>query len=321
MPVGGEQIQKINEHTTLIDIGLYGVAGVAAVYLSESERKCLIDSGSRKEAKNLIKVLKSIDVFPPDLIIATHAHYDHAQGIPILRREAAKLGKKIEVMASREAIPLLADASYNDYFDERPYESITDVAPLEEGDIVDLGNISLKIFNVPGHSIDHIAVFDEENKDLFVGDALGVWIDNQTYIPPFMPPSWDPEMFSLTVNKLKEINFNKLCLGHFGCIEGKEAEDLLDNAPKYLEQWWQLFEANADKLDEPGYLLERIKKEINPYFPDLTIISPKIKILFALMVAGKKLFGKKPQPISEMLMLGLINNLVNGYKVYKQSSL
>ena len=63
-PVGGQQIQKINEHNTLID------------------------SGSRKEAKNLIKVLKTIGVFPPDIIIVTHAHYDHAQGIPILRREA-----------------------------------------------------------------------------------------------------------------------------------------------------------------------------------------------------------------------------------------
>jgi len=321
MHVGVEQIQKINEHTTLIDIGLYGVAGVASVYLLEGERKCLIDSGSRKEANYLIKVLKSIDVFPPDLIIVTHAHYDHAQGIPILRREASKLGKKIEVMASRHAIPLLADVSYNDYFDERPYESITDVTPLEEGDIVELGDISLKVFNVPGHSKDHIAILDEKNKDLFVGDALGVWIDNKTYIPPFMPPSWDPEMFSLTISKLKEINFNNLCLGHFGCIEGKEAEDLLDNAPKYLEQWWQLFEANADRLDEPDYILEQIKKEINPYFPELTIISPKVKVLFSLMVAGKKLLGKKPQPLSELLLLGLINNLVSGYKVYKQSSM
>ena len=59
-------------------------------------------------------MLKSTDVFPPDLIIATHAHYDHAQGIPIFRREASKLGKKIEVMASRHAIPLLADASYKE---------------------------------------------------------------------------------------------------------------------------------------------------------------------------------------------------------------
>jgi len=320
MPVGGQKIQKINEHNTLIDIGLYGVAGVAAVYLLESERKCLIDSGSRKETKDLIKMLKSIDVFPPDLIIATHAHYDHAQGIPILRREAEKIGKKIEVMASRKAVPLLADASYNDYFDEGPYESITDVAPLEEGDIVDLGNISLKVFNVPGHSMDHIAVLDEENKDLFVGDALGIWIDNQIYIPPFMPPSWEPEKFLSTVNKLKQIEFNRLCLGHFGCIEGKEVEEFLDNVPGYLEQWWQLFEVNEDKLDKPDYLLEQIKKEINPKFPELTIISPKVKVLFALMVSGQKLFGKKPKPLSEMLLLGLIDNLTSGYKVYKQSA-
>ncbi len=168
MPIRGEQVQKINENCTLIDIGLYGVAEVAGVYLIEGERKCLIDCGSQKEAKRLINALKSLDAFPPDLIIATHAHYDHAQGIPLLSKEAGKMGKKIEVMASREAIPLLAEASYNDYFDEGPYESITDVAPLEEGDTVDMGEVSLKIFHVPGHSMDHIAVLDEENKILIL---------------------------------------------------------------------------------------------------------------------------------------------------------
>ncbi len=320
-PVVMKQIQKIDEHTTLIDIGLFGVAEVAAVYLVEGERKCLIDCGSRKEAKNLIKTLKSNYLFPPDLIIATHAHYDHAQGLPAFRREAAKMGKKIEVMASSEAIPLLADANYNNCFGEGPYESITDVVSIDEGDAVDLGNLSLKIFSVPGHSKDHIAILDEKSKNLFVGDALGVLINNQTYIPPFMPPTWDPEMFPMSLKKLKELEFNKLCLGHFGCIESKEAEDLLDNAPEYLERWWQLFAANEDKLDQTGYLLEQIKKEINPSFPELTITSPKIKLLYTLMVAGRKLFGKQPQPLSEMLLLGLIDNLVSGYKVYKQTSL
>jgi len=42
-----------------------------------------------------------------------------------------------------------------------------------------------------------------------------------------------------------------------------------------------------------------------------------MKTLFTLMMAGKKLVGKKPQPLSELLLLGLIDNLVNGYKVYK----
>ena len=32
---------KINEHTTLIDYGMWGVAGAGAIYLIESEKKCM----------------------------------------------------------------------------------------------------------------------------------------------------------------------------------------------------------------------------------------------------------------------------------------
>lgn len=319
MPAVG-QIEKINENTTLIDIGLFGVEGVAGVYLLEGDRKCLIDSGSRKEAKKLINILQSLDAFPPDLIIATHAHYDHAQGIPQLCREAQKRGKKIEIMASEEAVPLLADASYNKDFNEGPYESITGVVPLREGDIVDLGGLALKTYYVPGHCMDHIAFLDQKNKDLFVGDAVGYWIDNQTYIPPFMPPSWDPEAFSSTIDKVNELDYERLCLAHFGTIPAVKANDFLDQAEQSYEAWWQLFEENEDKLDDPAGLLEALKSKLNPPFPELTIMSPKLKILFSLMVAGKKITGKKVQPLSELLLMGLLENLTCGYRTYKQSS-
>ena len=38
---------RINDSTTLIDIGMYGVAGLAAVYLISGRKKCLIDGGTR----------------------------------------------------------------------------------------------------------------------------------------------------------------------------------------------------------------------------------------------------------------------------------
>ena len=84
---------RVNENTTLIDIGMYGVAGATALYLIEGDRKCLIDGGTRTEARRIIKVLRQLDAFPPDIIMVTHSHYDHTQGIPIMRREAAKEGK------------------------------------------------------------------------------------------------------------------------------------------------------------------------------------------------------------------------------------
>ena len=99
---------KINENTTLIDIGMEGIYGLTAVYLIRGVRTCLIDAGTRTDAPRLVRLLKELDAFPPNLIVVSHPHWDHAQGIPFLRQEALRQGRKIEVMASSEAIPLLA---------------------------------------------------------------------------------------------------------------------------------------------------------------------------------------------------------------------
>ena len=48
---------KINDNTTLIDIGMFGVQGVTATYLIQGDKTCLIDGGTRKESHRLIKAL------------------------------------------------------------------------------------------------------------------------------------------------------------------------------------------------------------------------------------------------------------------------
>ncbi|MFX0114541.1 MAG: hypothetical protein ACFFB3_08330, partial [Candidatus Hodarchaeota archaeon] len=57
---------KINDNTTLIDSGLFGVAGVGAVYLVEAGKTCLVDSGTKEEASRIIQALKTMNAFPPD---------------------------------------------------------------------------------------------------------------------------------------------------------------------------------------------------------------------------------------------------------------
>ena len=123
---------EISENTSLIDIGMMGVSGVTAMYLIEDEKKCLIDGGTRTEFKRIMNTPYEMNGFPPDIIIVTHSHWDHTQAIPAMRDSAAKQGKTIEVLASENAIPLLADQSYNDVFAPGPYANITDVTALKK---------------------------------------------------------------------------------------------------------------------------------------------------------------------------------------------
>ena len=165
---------RINENTILIDIELFESPANGAVYVVHAEKTCLIDSGTPGEVPRLIETLKHLDLFPPDYIILTHAHFDHSQGVGLLREQAHKEGKPVDVLASEQAIPLLADQSFNKIFvPDMPFHNVTEVGVLQEGAIIDLGGYVLEVLHVPGHSNDHIALYDPTHKNIFVGDALG----------------------------------------------------------------------------------------------------------------------------------------------------
>jgi glyoxylase-like metal-dependent hydrolase (beta-lactamase superfamily II) len=308
---------KINDHTLLIDIGMMGVSGVTAMYLIQAGKKCLIDGGTRKEAKRIINMLHKMNVFPPDIIIITHSHWDHTQAIPAIRKAAQKQGKTVEVMASQAAIPLLADQSYNNVFDSGPYQNISDVKALKEGDVVDLGNTQLRIYEVPGHHSDHIAILDESQKNIFVGDSIGYKVGDHTFLPPFMPPFWDMAAFHTTIEKYRHIDFDSLCLAHFGYIYGEEARQILDEAVATCDTWWQAYDRNADRVDDSAHMMQVIFNEIQPAPVQPEILSIKLKILAGVMTTAAKVFGREPVPLFHHLMKGMVEWLGKGYKMSK----
>ena len=220
-------------------------------------------------------------------------------------------------MASEKAIPFLEDQSWNECLVEGPFENITDIISLTEGDSVDLGGITLKIFDVPGHMKDHISILDEKNKNIFVGDSIGCKTEDQFFFSPFMPPHWEKDGFYNSVNKIREIDHDSLCLAHFGYIYGKEARSILDEAEKVYELWWELFERNVDKLDDTSFMLEVISREANLVFPDIEILGLKPKILSGLMTGWNKLARKKPLSLSKIITSQIITQLVRGFRTSK----
>ncbi len=307
----------INDHTSLIDTGYLGVAGASAVYLVKGARKCLIDAGTARDARRVIGKLKQLNSFPPDLVIVTHSHYDHAQGIPALRREASRMGKTVEVLASERAVPLLADQSWNVVYGAARYEGIHDVTPLKEGSVVDLGGVSLRVMEVPGHSVDHIAILDEDAQNVFVGDAIGDKIGDGTFLPPFNPPSWDPEAFGASLKKLRRLNCNGVCFAHFGYVYGDEAGEIFDEAERVCSAWWSLFREHASRLQDTSFIRDAIMRELAPAVPDLEVQSASLKALFALLGAWRRLTGKGDLPVGLLLFSGVIRNLAAGYAIYE----
>jgi len=256
---------RINDNTTLIDIKMFGVPGITAIYLIESGKTCLIDGGTHTEARKILRQLKELNVFPPDLIIITHSHWDHCQAIPFLCQRAKKEGKKIEILASVEAIPNLRDQSYNEIFGTGPFNNIEEeIIPLKEGDIIDLDGITLKVIETPGHMTDHISIFDQKNQNLFVGDTFGDKVSDIVFIPPFMPPYWDKDAFLNSIAKLKKIDFDTISLAHFGTLDKYESKNILDESVSNFDHWWTKFEENIDYLDDIPYMIDNVFSDLIP---------------------------------------------------------
>jgi len=88
-----------------------------------------------------------------DLILVTHHHADHTDGVDALR--GAYVAKVAGAAADRHRLPAL------------------DVA-LKGGDTVAVGESVAEVFEVPGHTVGHIAYWFAEARALFSADSLMV---------------------------------------------------------------------------------------------------------------------------------------------------
>ncbi|MFW9825771.1 MAG: MBL fold metallo-hydrolase [Candidatus Thorarchaeota archaeon] len=286
------KLGKINDHTFLIDANMMGIPGILSIFLIDDDKTCLIDTGTHIEARKTLRKLKELNMFPPDIIILTHSHWDHVQAVPFLSQRAKKEGKEIEIFAAASAIPHLRDQSFNAVFETGPFNNIEDeIIPLKEGDSIELGKISLHIIETPGHMDDEIAILDEKNKNLFIGDVLGMKVTDTVFVPPFMPPRWDKTAYLKSVEKLKEIDYETLCLDHFGYFYGTEAKTILDESVQNCNQFWKSYEENVGHIDDVPYLIENVLE--------------------------KHISKSDIQNFPEKLVQGVIYWLSQGFKIYK----
>ena len=137
------EIIKINENTWRIEDGF-----VRMFLLTGTKAALLIDSGvSGPDAKSIAESITSL----PVKLINTHADGDHIAG-----NEA--FGQFY--MHPRE------EENYR--FRGRTGEII----PVQQGDILDLGDRPLEIIDLPGHTKGSIAILDVNNRVLIGGDSI-----------------------------------------------------------------------------------------------------------------------------------------------------
>ncbi len=130
---------------------------------SKNSSAIIIDPGD--QVRKIKQVLDKYKL-KPAFIINTHGHYDH-MGCD------DKFG--VPVYIHKEDIPLLKDAQLNlSGIFSMGYTVQSEIRQVEEGKIIELEGIQLKVLHIPGHTPGGISLLLEkpDDKIVFTGDSL-----------------------------------------------------------------------------------------------------------------------------------------------------
>ncbi len=147
--------------------------GVNTYLLSDETNECVVIDAAFYYADEKTELLNYIidNDYVVKHLINTHLHFDHLFGVNALashfgltlgyNRADEFLLNNISEQLKVFGIP----GSNNDY---KPRTGNW----LDEGDVVEFGNQSLKVFHAPGHSPGSLLFYSEDSASVFSGDVL-----------------------------------------------------------------------------------------------------------------------------------------------------
>ena len=194
-------------------------------YLINSEKRILIDPGHNHllghVKENLAKL--SLSIRDIDLVIITHGHPDHMEGIRAFSDTSAMIAMhQAEMDFIKNIAPHYGEAL-----------GISDFEPhilLKEGDL-QVGEQSFEIINTPGHSPGSICIYWPDKKILFTGDV----VFNQGIGRTDLPAGSGQELKE-SIKKISRLDLDYLLPGHGDIVSGND--NVNDNFTDIERTWF-----------------------------------------------------------------------------------
>lgn len=218
------------------------------VYLIYDEEIYLIDSGVASSERAVFDYIKQTGRAPEEIswVILTHSHPDHIGAVKTIKQVtdclvAAHVGEKSWI------------EDVEQQYKDRPIPNFHSIVGgsvnidriLEDGDVLDLGNIRLEVFHTPGHSKGSISLLLHEDKALLAGDAIPLVGSIPIY-----------EDVLTSVNSIKKLK----------CIKGIEVLLTSWDDPKKDKKAYEI-------MDESLAYLQHIHEVVLSVYENVSIIS------------------------------------------------
>ncbi len=200
------------------------------IIIMDKDDYLIIDVGTGNNISQLLDQLKELKIdFEKARYYFTHSHCDHIGGFAYITRKAkgdltSYLHKEeFELINSGDLKHMYCSFYGIDFEDTEISNSIQD------GDIIQVGNIKLQVIHTPGHTIGSTVLYDEKDKVLISGDT--VFSDGSVGRWDFI--TGNKEMLEDSLIKLSELDVKIILPGHMA--------PALHNGNEIIEQAYKRF--------------------------------------------------------------------------------
>lgn len=240
-------------HVTVID-SQYCRPRFAAIFMIEQKgRVAFFETGTRSSFPLVLEALESKGLSPDavDYVIVSHVHLDHAGGAGVMLDafHGAKLvvhPRGVRHMVDPSKLIAGTKAVYGQDEMKRAFGDILPIpeeriAAAPDGLVLELAGRPLRVVDSPGHARHHICLFDEPNRYLFTGDAMGISFREldgpagPTLVITPAPTQFDPPVLHSTLDVLMGLKPSRLFLTHYGPVDA--TRELLSRLHEQVDQF------------------------------------------------------------------------------------
>lgn len=193
-------------------------------FLIDGEKRILVDPGHYHLFDHIRDELSGLSLSPEDIemVIITHGHPDHMEGVKIFQETDALIAVS---SAEMEFIKTVAP-HYGEILGIPEFEP---GVLLQEGDLK-IGNLNFEVIHTPGHSPGSVCLYWPDKKTLFTGDVVFDQGIGRTDLP-----GGDGEKLRESIRKISRLDVDYLLTGHGDIVVGKEA---VKQNFKTIEDFW-----------------------------------------------------------------------------------